>query len=178
MERFRLKRSNAPAPLQIRKEFNERPLHHDRPLSDEIPKDTLVALEDIVPSCSLPATLLAGKRSASTRSSSPESLMFSDPETALTPNSPANLPVEVNYVPVKEDEAANEELRYGETKQQEVPSDIERFQERRFVWDQIRENLESDEVVCAHSVSCEEDQELMNHSTGLEQLRAFLAVCD
>lgn len=163
MERFRLKRSNVPTPLQIRK---EQPLHYDRPLSDEIPKDTLVALEDVVPSCSLPATPLARKRSDPDNFSSE----FSDPETVSTPNV-VTVPVEINYVVVKEDK----ELYYGEPELQEASSDVKRFQERQFVWDQIRENLESDEVICAHSVS---DQELANHLSGLEQLRAFLAICD
>lgn len=171
MERLRLRRSNVPAPLQIGKEFNEQSLKHDRPLSDEIPQDVLTALEDVVPSRSLPATPLVRKRSDPTpHLSSPET---PDPET---PNSPAcvmSVPVEVSYPPVNND-AAEQDSTSG--KHLGAPSEIERFNDRQFVWDEIREKLLSDDTVASEEY--QENQEWMAPSSGLEQLRAFLAVCD
>ena len=171
MERLRLKRSNVPAPLQIRKEFNEQSLKHDRPLSDEIPQDTLAALEDVIPSRSLPATPLTRKRSDPTNLSSPESPVLTDPET---PNSPAVMTVPVEVSPVNH--AAEAETTFR--KQQEASNKIEKFNERKFVWDEIREKLQSADVVGVSHDLVEEHQEWMIPSSGLEQLRAFLAVCD
>lgn len=191
MDRFKLRRSNAPPPLQI---STKEPPFHDRPLSlidDEIPRDTLAALEDVVPSQSLPATPLARKRLDPVHFSSPES---ADPETPLTPDSPTTvitIPVEINYIPVNggmPEDNHEDNIRDSDSKEisahvkQHVPEAIRKFRERQFVWDKIREYLEAEEEACAHDLSYDvlpkEDQEWMEHSSGMDQLRAFLAVCD
>jgi hypothetical protein len=167
MEKFRLKRSNPPSPLQIRRGLQEQPQYPNRPLSDDIPKDMLAALDDIVPSRSLPATPLTKKRSDPTHFSSPESPVFTDP---VTPDSPTMaIPVEVNDV------SASGVANDGRLEHINKQDESEKIKGRHFVWDKIRENLDSDEV---YSQSYEEEQEWMNHSSGLEQLRAFLAVCN
>lgn len=187
MDRFKLRRSNAPPPLRI--STKEPPFPH-RPMSlvdDEIPRDTLAALEDVVPSRSLPATPLARKRTDPLLFSPPESPKFTDPETPLlTPDSPATavtIPVEINYVPVSGGAAEGNHDDEGqkEISSHYVPEAVVKFQERLFIWDQIRESLESDD--CPHDMSYydvlpKEDQEWMEHTSGVEQLRAFLAVCD
>lgn len=176
MDRFRLKKS-------IRREA---PTLHDRPLSDEIStQDTLAVLLNADPSRSLPATPLARKRAENIYFSPPESPV-TDPETPLSPDSPANVvtvPVEVNSM---RDETSDVTSPCSSSPsigtKKDVEMDIKNFEEQHSMWDKIRKALESDEPVFAHDLSYDilpkQDQEWMNESTGMEQLRAFLTVCD
>lgn len=241
MDRLKLRRSNAPVPLNIRNESDQHPTHlHDRPLSlidDQVPRDTLEALLDFVPSRSLPATPLAKKRLdvmqfsppespmfTGPESPGPESLMFTGPESpgpeSPGPGSPGTespgtespgpeshgpessgpesllsspeLPTNSVTMPVGvpgEDlgdvtVAMSEPVGSHMPTVEHTPSEeIKIFQERNFIWDKIHEVLEeSDKVTSASDMSYDslpiQDQDWLNHSSGLEQLRAFLAVCD
>ena len=242
-----MRRSNAPVPLKIRNESDEQPTHlHDRPLSlvdDQVPRDTLEALLDFVPSHSLPATPLAKKRSDIMQLSPPESPMFTGPESpmftgpespvftgpkspvftgpespvftgpespvftdpeSLGPESPGpesplsspELPTSSVTLPV-DDDLPDENSHDVTVVAMDVPvgshskpvttvqpsEEIKRFQERNFVWDKIHEVLEESEKATSTSEKSydslpDQDQDWLTHSNGLEQLRAFLAVCD
>lgn len=196
MERFRLRRHNAPAPLKIRKDSNEEPPQlHSRPLSlidNEVPKDTLEVLLDAMPSRSLPATPLARKRSDHQQFYPPEPPISINVMSALTATVPVvevncSSPLEHPNITVEDYSShANSNEKHMEsgstdiTKEKfvAVSSEVKKVQEAKYIWDEIREILlssEQSETQCALDNPPIEDLE---HASGLEQLRAFLSVCD
>lgn len=251
MERLKLRKSNTPTALKIRTESSTEPQLHDRPLSmidDEIPKDTLEALLDVMPSRSLPASPLVKKRSDTVNFSPPESPLFIDPLLSLPPSLPTSVPVEVySFTFPETDEKAdtstaividelstntNEEATVSTVmdqpstsadstatpaividepptpnndaesdpvpKQESSPevittskdakeiesspkvTAVKEIEEKVYIWDKIREILhESDQPSnISYDSLPKEEQVWMEHSSGLEQLRAFLDVCD
>ena len=178
MDRFRLRRSNAPPPLQIRQED---PPHHSRPLSlvddETIPPDTLAVLVDVVPSRSLPATPLSKRRHVEL--SPPESPLSTAPE----PDNVVAVPIPVpTPMPSSETSKGNTEKRQSSPPSETAANATQKFRDQS-LWDKIRDILESDDTACEITTSSyaqvpEQDQPWLRHSNALEQLRAFLSVCD
>lgn len=184
-----------PAPLKSGEESSGEPRLHDRPLSltdEQMPKDSLEALLDALPSRSLPATPLAKKRSETVNYSPPVSPMFTEPTVSPSSNI---IPVEINFSSDNLDEIANiadetiikSHKESSTTSNKEVVSasqeDVDPqqiFLNRELAWDKIREVLQVSSLFSNESYDMlpVEDQEWMKSSSGLEQLRAFLAVCD
>lgn len=210
MNRLKLRR-NVPAPLTISKDSSGEPQFHNRPLSlhgDEIQKDTLEALLDVMPSRSLPATPLAKKRSDHINLSPPESPAFDKP-----PSPPAIMTtvpvVEINYHPPVESTDPTVESGYEkplsntgsngvelpaqeqvssvepeQTSAANLNNEVQKILTKEYTWDKVREVLqEADKNHCALDISYDvlpkdDEQEWLQHLNGIEQLRAFLAVCD
>lgn len=204
MERLRIRR---PAPLKVDKESTVEPRQQHRPLSltdEQVPMDALEVLLDAMPSMSLPATPLAKKRSETVNYSPPLSPMFAEPVASPT-SIAVSMPIlssgdslDENIMDsnddivesVKQDLPATPEIEAsacsakdvqgGTDSDQGAVSYLKESQEIGSTWDKIREVLQvSDQTQSASSEMLQnEDQEWMEHSSGLEQLRAFLAVCD
>lgn len=194
MDRFRFRRHNAPPPLKMREQSSSNePQLANRPLSlneNEVPQDTLKALVDTLPSHSLPATPLTKKKLDQLSISPPESPTYNDP--AVTPS-----PVDVGIIPTIEigvkdpnvissdqpsldvhNTTAKESVSTVKV-EQSSSKEVEKLKQQEYIWDKIREVLqEADNDDMSYNTLPEENQEWMQHSSGIEQLRAFLAVCD
>ncbi len=175
---------------------------------EQVPMDALEVLLDAMPSRSLPATPLAKKRSETVNYSPPVSPMFAEPTSPAsnTVSVPVEINSSSGSLDVKNEDAmimnSNEEsLVNVDTQHVEEPTgtemdvpftgyivakesqkDPDPSQEslssfKELTWNEIREILKvSDQTQC--NILPNEDQEWTKHSSGIEQLRAFLAVCD
>ena len=168
--------------MRVRKDSSEEPRFHNRPLSliDEqvpMPMDALEALLESQPSRSLPTTPLAKKRSENVNYCPPISPVFAESTESPTNNVLISVPAEIHC---SEDEKKSvgapcltSASIHSEPRQEPV-----QLKKEISAWDQIRELLlKSDQTQPALSGNSE-GQEWAKHSTGIEQLRAFLSVCD
>lgn len=158
-----------------------------------------------MPSRSLPATPLTKKRSEHLNLSPPETPIFDTPTPSSPPASATVIVVpqiEVNSLPP--DDEINTEEKIPQENKVEAPTievvrpDIatasadaaaevqELLQKRCTQWNKVQEVLQEadsnglplDEGMSYDVLPKQDDEVWMQHSSGIEQLRAFLSVCD
>lgn len=175
MDRLRIRRSPASrtrGDSLPEQQMSERPqsLHND-----EASQDALEVLLDDMPSVSLPATPLTKRREDPVNFSPPSSPHSVDVEMLLgeDTSSPRNSQLPTQKPVFTYETPASETLDSEEN----VGIALEKFKLQRFTWDEINEILESQSSETNHDVLPEEGI-WTTKSSGIEQLRAFLEVCD
>lgn len=106
---------------------------------------------------------------------------FEEPSASNNQEQPAIIIVETPAAPVTP-AASTVEPEQVSAAEMAISSEVQKILQQEYTWDRIREVLqEADnhgDNVSYDILPKQDDQEWLQHSNGVDQLRAFLAVCD